>query len=228
MGFSTLVRICNLRYFFALRIVAEVTALVEIDSGAQKTPAFRSGWPVFRSGNTPFSMIHRIQFEQWVPLGIDKVFLFFANPSNLPRIMPPETRTELAALRLVPPPTVPMGQPVIANLNSLAGVGSEIVTSFRPLNSLPFRAQWIALIIEFEWNHHFADVQKKGPFKRFQHRHEFSLETRSGASGTTVRDVVEYDPGFGVLGDLAKRLSITPSLKRTFEYRQKMLEKLLC
>jgi ligand-binding SRPBCC domain-containing protein len=172
-------------------------------------------------------MIHRIQFEQWVPLGIEKAFLFFANPSNLPRIMPPETRTELAALRLVPPPTVPAGRPVIANLNSLAGAGSEIVTSFRPLVSLPFSAQWIALITEFEWNHHFADIQKKGPFKRFQHRHEFSEETRSGASGTTVRDVIEYDPGFGVLGDLAQRLFIAPSLKQTFEYRQKMLEKLL-
>jgi len=228
MGFRTLVRLYNLRYFFALRMIAEVTALVEIDSGAQKTPAFRSGWPVCRSGNTPFSMIHRIQFEQWVRVGIEKVFLFFANPGNLPRIMPPETRTELAALRLVAPPTVPMGQPVIANLNSLAGVGSEIVTSFHPLASLPFRTQWIALITEFEWNHHFADIQKKGPFKRFQHRHEFSAETRSGASGTTVRDVIEYDPGFGVLGDLAQRLFITPSLKQTFEYRQKMLEKLLC
>jgi hypothetical protein len=54
MGFSTLVRICNLRYFFALRIVAEVTALVEIDSGAQKTPAFRSGWPVFKVGQHAF------------------------------------------------------------------------------------------------------------------------------------------------------------------------------
>jgi ligand-binding SRPBCC domain-containing protein len=172
-------------------------------------------------------MIHRIQFEQWVPLAIEKVFLFFANPSNLPRIMPPETRTELAVLRLVPPPTVPIGQTVIANLNSLAGVGSEIVTSFRPLASLPFRAQWIALITEFEWNHYFADIQKKGPFKRFQHRHEFSAETRNGASGTTVRDVIEYDPGFGVLGALAQRLFIAPSLKQTFEYRQKMLEKLL-
>jgi ligand-binding SRPBCC domain-containing protein len=173
-------------------------------------------------------MVHRVQFEQWVPAAIEKVFLFFATPSNLPRIMPPDTRTELTALRLVPPSTVSIGEPVIANLNSLAGVGSEIVTSFRPLASLPFRARWIALITEFEWNHHFADIQKKGPFKRFQHRHEFSLETRNGASGTTVRDVIEYDPGFGGLGDLAQRLFITPSLKQTFEYRQKMLEKLLC
>ncbi len=172
-------------------------------------------------------MIYRVQFEQWVPAVIDQVFVFFANPNNLPRIMPPETRTELAALRLVPPPTVPMGRPVIANLNSLAGVGSEIMTSFRPLASLPFRAQWIALIIEFEWNHHFADIQKKGPFKRFKHRHEFSAETRNGVPGTIVRDAIEYDPGFGVLGGLGQKLFIAPKLRQTFEYRQRMLEKLL-
>jgi ligand-binding SRPBCC domain-containing protein len=172
-------------------------------------------------------MIRRIQFEQWVPVDTDRVFLFFANPNNLPPIMPPETGTRLAALRLVSPPIGPPGQSHISDLGSLAGVGSEIVTSFRLFPFLPFRAQWIALITEFEWNHHFADIQKKGPFKRFRHRHEFSAETRNGASGTTVRDVIEYDPGFGVLGDVAQRLFIAPSLKRTFDYRQKMLEKLL-
>ena len=171
-------------------------------------------------------MTHHVQFEQWVPVPIETVFLFFANPKNLPRIMPPETGTELAALRLVPP-TPPAGQQAIPNLDSLAGVGSEIVTSFRVLPFLPFRAQWLALIVEFEWNHHFADIQKKGPFKRFQHRHEFFIETRSEAKGTLVRDVIEYDAGFGMLGDLAQKLFIAPSLKRTFKYRQKMLEKLL-
>jgi len=30
-------------------------------------------------------MIHHIQFEQWVPFTLEKVFLFFANPQNLPR-----------------------------------------------------------------------------------------------------------------------------------------------
>jgi len=172
-------------------------------------------------------MINRVQFEQWVPIAIEKVFLFFANPNNLPRIMPPETGTKLTALKLVPPQVIPTGRPVIANLNSIAGVGSEIVTSFRPLTFLPFRAQWIALITEFEWNHHFADIQKKGPFKQFQHRHEFSAATRNGVIGTTVRDVIEYDPGFGLLGNLAQKLFIVPSLRQTFEYRQRMLEKLV-
>jgi ligand-binding SRPBCC domain-containing protein len=168
-------------------------------------------------------MIHRVQFEQWVPAAIEKVFLFFATPNNLPRIMPPETGTQLAELKLV----TPLGQSAETNPNSLAGVGSEIVTSFRLLPFLPFRAQWIALIIEFEWNHHFADVQKKGPFKRFEHRHEFSAETRNGLYGTIVRDVIEYDPGFGMAGNLAQKLFIAPTLDRTFEYRQKTLKKLL-
>jgi ligand-binding SRPBCC domain-containing protein len=169
-------------------------------------------------------MIHRVQFDQWVPVVIEKVFLFFANPNNLPRIMPPDSGTKLAALRLAHPPdsTAP-----VPNLDSLAGVGSEIVTSFRPFTFLPFRAEWIALITEFEWNHHFADIQKKGPFRQFQHRHEFTAETRNGASGTTIRDMIEYDPGFSVLGDLAQKLFIAPSLRQTFEYRQRMLLKIL-
>lgn len=172
-------------------------------------------------------MIHRIQFEQWVPESIEKVFVFFANPNNLPRIMPPDTGIELVALKLVPPPILPARLPAGANRELLAGVGSEIVTSFRLFPFLPFRNQWIAVITEFEWNHRFADVQKKGPFERFQHWHEFSVEIRSGARGTTVRDVIQYEAGFGVLGDLVQKLFIGPSLKRTFEYRQKMLEKLL-
>ena len=169
-------------------------------------------------------MINHVQFEQWVPITIEKVFLFFANPNNLPRIMPPGSGTKLAALRLAHPPD-PMAP--VPNLDSLAGVGSEIVTSFRPVPFLPFRALWIALITEFEWNHHFADIQKKGPFKQFQHRHEFSVETRNGVSGTTVRDVIEYDPGFGLLGNLAQKLFIASSMKRMFEYRQSKLERLL-
>jgi hypothetical protein len=63
MGFSTLVRTCNLRYFFALPMIAKVTAIVEIDSGGQKEPGFSFGRPVPGSGSTLFRMIHRIQFE---------------------------------------------------------------------------------------------------------------------------------------------------------------------
>jgi ligand-binding SRPBCC domain-containing protein len=92
---------------------------------------------------------------------------------------------------------------------------------------LPLRARWVAQITEFEWDHHFADVQKQGPFQRFQHRHEFATEVRRDVSGTMVRDVVEYEIGYGFLGALAQRLFIRRQLQSTFVYRQKTLEKLL-
>jgi ligand-binding SRPBCC domain-containing protein len=168
-----------------------------------------------------------IQFEQWVPVPLERVFLFFANPSNLPRIMPPQTGTELIRLKLVPPPGIAAERATATDRTPLAGVGSEIVTSFRVIPFLPFRANWTALITEFEWNHHFADVQKRGPFKSFHHRHELKAEVRGQASGTIVRDVINYDVGFGWLGTLAQKLVVSRQLRQTFAYRQQALERLL-
>ena len=223
MGFSTLVRICNLRYFFALGNFAKVMKASKNHFCKEEALDFSLESRLWtRSG-----MIYRVQFVQWLPVSVEKAFLFFANPNNLPRIMPPASGTELVELRLALPPNAPADQPAFPNLDSLAGIGSEIVTSFRPIPFLRLRAQWIALITEFEWNHHFADIQKKGPFKQFRHRHEFSRETINRANGTTIRDVIEYDPGFSVLGNLASKAFIAPSIKQTFEYRQRMLEKLV-
>ena len=101
------------------------------------------------------------------------------------------------------------------------------MTSFRLFPFLPLGAQWIARITEFEWNHHFADVQQKGPFKRWHHRHEFLPETRDGIGGTLVRDVIEYDVGFGPLGALANALFIERQMRDVFAQRQKSLPALL-
>ncbi len=169
------------------------------------------------------TLSHHIEFEQWTAAPLEKVFLFFADPRNLPRIMPPELEMKLVEVHLTPPPS----NAKVAESAGLAGVGSEIVTSVRLLPPLPFRANWIALIIEFEWNHHFADIQRKGPFQRFHHRHEFALEVRHAVQGTTMRDVIDYEIGFGLLGELAQKLVIGPNFQRTFTHRQKALEKLL-
>jgi ligand-binding SRPBCC domain-containing protein len=172
-------------------------------------------------------MRYSFQAEQWVPYETERIFRFFANPSNLPRIMPPASGTELLALRLKPPPVAPPGQTAMTDTQPLAGIGSEIVTSFRILPFLPLRAEWVALITEFEWNHHFADEQKKGPFKCFYHRHEILPERRDKTNGSLVRDVIEYDPGCGWLGALAQKLFIADQLRRTFAYRQHALARLL-
>jgi len=114
-----------------------------------------------------------------------------------------------------------------AEIASLAGRGSEITTSFRLLPFLPFRAKWIARIVEFEWNRYFADEQQNGPFKRFHHSHLVARETRNGVEGTALRDVIEYEVGYGFLGRLAGQYIVARILQKSFEYRKKAAAKLL-
>jgi ligand-binding SRPBCC domain-containing protein len=168
-------------------------------------------------------MTTQLQFEDWVPFSVPRVFAFFSNPENLPRLMPAATHTRVEELRRVPPP--PSNDSVASP--HAAGVGSVIVTSFRPFPFLPVRARWIARITEFEWNDYFADVQQKGPFKRWHHRHEFVPETRRGVNGTLVRDVIEYEVGFGLPGALGNSLFVEGQMRRTFTQRQQILPKLL-
>jgi ligand-binding SRPBCC domain-containing protein len=170
-------------------------------------------------------MPHRLQFADWVSFSLPHVFTFFANPENLPRLMPAAIQTRIEGCRLTPPPPNPDFN-VIA-LHHLAGVGSVIDTSFRPVRFLTLRRKWTAAITEFEWNHHFADVQQIGPFKRWHHRHEFIADARNGFEGTLVRDVIEYEVGFGPLGEVADSLFIAHQMRQIFTERQKILPKLL-
>jgi ligand-binding SRPBCC domain-containing protein len=172
-------------------------------------------------------MLHHAQFEQWVPVPLERVFLFFSNPGNLPKIMPPESGAEILRVKLVPPPGIATENATVSDREPLAGAGSEIVASFRVVPFLPLRGEWIAAILEFEWNHHFSDMQKKGPFKSFHHRHEFSSETRGKQPGTVVRDIIDYEVGFGFLGELAERFLVRRKFQHMFAYRQQALGKLL-
>jgi ligand-binding SRPBCC domain-containing protein len=168
-------------------------------------------------------MPHHLEFEQWVPFPIERVFAFFSNPENLPRIMPASSSTKLIVLNRKPAPPAPQG----ITGDKAAGVGSTMVTSFRVFSFLPVRAQWIARITEFEWNHYFADVQDKGPFKHWHHHHEFCAETREGIAGTLARDLIDYEVGFGFLGAIANALLVRHQMESTFAQRQQTLPKLL-
>ena len=170
-------------------------------------------------------MSYSLHFADWVPVRVPQVFEFFSNPENLPRLMPPETQTKVEGYQLVPPPPSPNHDP-IANRKA-AGTGSIIDTTFRPFRWFSWRRKWTAAIVDFEWDHHFIDVQQKGPFKRWRHRHEFITDYRNGFNGTLVRDEIEYEVGFGPLGALANTLMIEREMRRIFAHRQKVLPELL-
>jgi ligand-binding SRPBCC domain-containing protein len=175
-------------------------------------------------------MPHHLEFEQWIPFPLEIVFAFFSNPENLPRIMPAAAGTRLIRVdRIAPPPDPADATPAA---HQAVGVGSVIVTSFHVFLLLPLRAQWISRITEFEWNHHFVDVQDKGPFKRWHHRHQFTRQARNSADGipvegTLVSDFVDYEVGFGLLGNVLDQLFIARQMRNTFAHRQQVLPNLL-
>jgi ligand-binding SRPBCC domain-containing protein len=168
-------------------------------------------------------MPHHLEFEQWVPFPLPRVFAFFSNPENLPRIMPASSSTKLILLNRMPAAPPPPGSAG----DKAAGAGSTIVTSFRIFPFLPIRARWVVRITEFEWNHYFADVQEQGPFRRWHHRHEFRAETRGEVDGTLVRDMIDFELAFGFLGAIANVLFVRRQMERTFAQRRQTLPKLL-
>jgi ligand-binding SRPBCC domain-containing protein len=169
-------------------------------------------------------MSQRFETEHWVPAPLPHVFAFFADPHNLPRIMPPSKGARLVKLNLVPPRfslnSVPPGA------GHMAGVGTELVLKFRVIPYVPIHERWTALITGFSLNQFFSDVQKQGPFHRWEHTHSFEATVLDGLPGTLIRDVVEYEVGFGVIGAMLEHLMFRRMLRNTFDFRKKALERI--
>jgi ligand-binding SRPBCC domain-containing protein len=162
---------------------------------------------------------------QWVEFPIGMVFAFFANPYNLPSLMSPDLKTRIESLELAPTLAGPVALNA-RNTQKAAGVGSEIVLSFRPVPAIPLRIRWMTRVSEFAWNSHFRDEQVRGPFARFQHRHAVKVEVRDGRRGTLVTDDIDYALPFGSLGQFARAI-VRRQLEQAFAVRQDRLPILL-
>jgi len=169
-------------------------------------------------------MSRRFESEQWVPAPVERVFAFFADPHNLPRVMPPAMGTKLVKLSLVPP-RFPAGQ-VPAGTLRMAGAGTEMTVAFRVVPYLPVHERWVVNITEFSLNEYFHDSQKQGPFRRWEHTHSFESMMQGGSMGTMIRDEVDYEVGFGLVGRLLESTLFQRLFRSTFAYRKRALEQL--
>jgi ligand-binding SRPBCC domain-containing protein len=168
------------------------------------------------------------QTSQWVPYPVELVFAFFANPGNLPHLMPKWQQTRLESSRLIAPPPRPLApDPALRYQSPAAGVGSELTASFRPVPWLPLRTSVQAHIIEFEWNSHFRDEQVKGPFASWSHLHRIVGEMQDGEAGTRIGDEIEYSLPLGPLGALGNALFVRRQMESVFAYRQQRLSEIL-
>lgn len=176
-------------------------------------------------------MRHSFQAEQWLPYSPELVFAFFANPENLPRLMPPWQKARIEEAAFAPPPPRPPS--ATRQRGIAAGAGTRLTLSFRAFPLSPVRIPWEAEISEFVWNEHFCDVQHRGPFKYWKHCHHIEPQSRLTAApqqpvaGSLLRDHVDYELPFGPLGDLGNLLLMRRQLQSTFAYRHRRTGELL-
>ena len=147
--------------------------------------------------------IHHLYREQVVPRPIGEVFGFFARADNLERITPP-----WLGFGLVSPEPVEMR------------AGTLIEYRLR-LHRLPLR--WISRIERWEPGRAFEDVQVKGPYRLWHHRHEF----HAAGGGTLVQDHVRYALPLGWLGEGAHAAFVERDLARIFAFRYAAVKELL-
>jgi ligand-binding SRPBCC domain-containing protein len=173
-------------------------------------------------------MPETLRTSQWVPFPVELVFAFFANPGNLPHLMPRWQQARVESSRLIAPPPRPVApDPALRFKSPAAGEGSEIEISFRPVPRIPFRIGWMARISKFAWNSHFCDEQVNGPFTYWKHYHQVETESQEGVAGTRVSDEVKYALPLGPLGSLGNLLFVDHQMKSTFAYRQRRLGEIL-
>jgi len=143
-----------------------------------------------------------VESRMWLPKPRAEVFAFFADPANLVRVSPPRLR-----LRLVEVPV-------------LMAAGAAFDLRLRWLG-LPLR--WRTFVREYDPPYRFVDVQVRGPYARWEHRHVFLAE----AGGTAVEDRIVYRLPLGALGTLAHALVVGRQLRALWRHRRRRIAELL-
>jgi ligand-binding SRPBCC domain-containing protein len=159
--------------------------------------------PTTRPTRAPRCRSHVLTSEQRVGAGLEQTFAFFSDAANLQALTP-----SFLHFSFLTPLPIEMR------------TGTLIEYRLR-LMGLPLG--WLTRIEEWEPNRSFADMQLRGPYARWIHRHDFVPATR----GTWVRDRVEYALPLAPLTNPARALFVRPTLERIFAYRRSAIARLL-
>lgn len=145
---------------------------------------------------------HILESRVWIPRPREEVFPFFADPRSVAGLDPPWLRFTLLS---------PLPDPLAA--------GAVLDFRIRWLG-LPLR--WRVLIREYDPPYRFVNVQVRGPYARWEHRHMFHADK----GGTWVEDRITYRLPLGPLGQLAHSLGVGRQLRGIFDHRRRRLEEI--
>src|SRR5690554_3447259 len=149
-------------------------------------------------------MKHQLYREQQLNCGIETAWRFFSSPKNLSKLTPKD-----------------MSFKVLSDYkNEQIFEGMIINYTFSPLLKVPLK--WRTRITQVELNKSFTDFQQRGPYKYWNHFHEFIPNNE----GVLVKDTIDYELPLGVLGDIAHRVFVKRKLADIFNFRYDVIEKL--
>jgi uncharacterized protein len=140
--------------------------------------------------------------EQWIPRTAKEIFPFFCDERNLETITP-----EFLNFKVLNKSTNEIEE------------GTVIAYKLK-LHGIPLR--WKSKICKWKPDSSFVDDQIEGPYKRWNHTHEFIPMS----SGTLMRDRVSYTIPFGRLGDLLLSWKLVGDINKIFSYRREVISKL--
>jgi len=143
-----------------------------------------------------------LESRVWLARARPEVFAFFAASANLVLLSPPSFRLRIVA----EPPALSTGAVVDLRMTWLG---------------MPVR--WRTFIREWDPPFRFVDVQVRGPYARWEHRHRF-LDV---GGGTYVEDRVTYRLPLGPLGRTAHRLFVRRQIAAMWSYRTRRLDELI-
>lgn len=149
-------------------------------------------------------MVHQLYRQQQLNCNIQTAWNFFSSAKNLSEITPND-----------------MNFIVRTELNDEEIYEGMLIDYFvSPLFGL--KLKWQTEITQVSSQKSFTDFQKKGPFKLWNHFHEFIPNDR----GVMMKDTVTYELPFGILGQAAHRILVKSKLENIFDYRFQVLDKM--
>ncbi len=141
--------------------------------------------------------------EQYVYEPLDKVFPFFSNANNLEKMTPPSFKFK-----------------VVSKTTDKIEVGTLINYKLMLDGIIPMR--WQTLITEWNPPHRFADLQKKGPYKKWHHTHSFEPL----GEGVLMVDQVNYSLPLGLVGWIFAGWKVRRDITKIFNFRTQVLDQL--